>query len=320
MGKGAHGETWPGERKCLLEILEGIYADYNCPEWISPDPLECILQFADPRDREIAALVASGLAYGRVNQIVRSVRLVLAHLGSSPRSALERSSRSRLERDFSSFRHRFTPGSDVANLLWGVRMLCLRHGGLESAFLSGERPGETYIATLDAFMQELARASGVQGKNSLVCRPSDGSACKRHWLFLKWMVRSDAVDPGGWNRCDPARLVIPLDTHMHRIGRVLGFTHRKAADLKAAVEVTRGFAVMAPEDPARYDFSLTRFGIRSDLLFEDLLEKCRAAAIDVHMPKDGHSGDEKKRKGQGPVAGGSGSLEDQPENGRSRNT
>jgi hypothetical protein len=107
---------------------------------------------------------------------------------------------------------------------------------------------------------------------------------------------------------------------MHRIGRVLGFTNRKVADLKAAVEVTKGFAALAPGDPARYDFSLTRFGIRNDLLLEDLLGKCRTATIDVHMPKDGHSGDEKKGKGQGPVTGGPGRLEDQPEKGRSRNT
>lgn len=320
MGSGVNGRVRPGERHCFRETLEALYAAYNRPEWVSPDPLECVLPFADPLDREIAALVASGLAYGRVNQIVRSVRLVLDRLGPSPRSALERSSRSQLERDFSSFRHRFTPGSDVAHLLWGARMLCLRHGGLESAFLSGDNPGGTYVSTLEAFLQELAQASGYPGKNSLVCRPSDGSACKRHWLFLKWMVRSDAVDPGGWNRCDPARLVIPLDTHMHRIGRVLGFTNRKAAGLKAALEVTRGFAALVPEDPARYDFCLTRFGIRNDLLLEDLLVKCRTAAIDVHMPKDGHPGDEEQRKSKGPVAGGSGRLEDQPENGRSRNS
>jgi len=320
MGKEGHGRPCPDEIGCLRETLEGLYAVYNRPEWISPDPLECVLPFRDPHDREIAALVASGLAYGRVRQIVKSVRFVLERLGASPRATIERSSRSTLERDFSSFRHRFTNGTDLVNLLWGARALSLKYGGLESAFLSADRPGETYVPVLDGFLQELACASGTRGKNSLVCRPSDGSACKRHWLFLKWMVRKDAVDPGGWTRCDPARLVIPLDTHMHRIGTALGFTKRKAADLRAALEVTRGFASLVPGDPARYDFALTRFGIRDDLVLEDLLGKCRTAPVDVHVPKDRHAGDEEQGKGQCPVAGRTRGLEDEPEKCRPRNS
>jgi uncharacterized protein (TIGR02757 family) len=285
----------PAWKTCLGVALEELYRKFNRPEWISPDPLECVLPYRDLRDREIAALVASGLAYGRVRQILKSVRSVLDRLGDSPRETLENSSRSRLERDFSSFRHRFTSGTDLVNLLWGARGLCLRYGDLESAFLAGAAPGENDVCALEAFLEKIMAASGNTGRNSLICRPSDGSACKRHWLFLKWMVRSDSVDPGGWSRCDPARLVIPLDTHMHRIGRALGFTNRKAADLKAALEVTRNFAEIAPGDPTRYDFALTRFGIREDLLIEDLLETCRAAALDVNTMKDGHPREEEKR-------------------------
>jgi uncharacterized protein (TIGR02757 family) len=285
----------PAGKVRLRGTLEEIYRKFNRPEWISPDPLECVLPYRDPRDREIAALVASGLAYGRVRQILKSVRSVLDRLGESPRDTIEKSSRSRLERDFSSFRHRFTTGTDLVNLIWGARGLCLMYGGLESAFLAGATPGENEVCALEAFLEKMTEASGSTVRNSLICRPADGSACKRHWLFLKWMVRSDSVDPGGWSRCDPARLVIPLDTHMHRIGLALGFTNRKAADLKSALEVTRSFAEIVPDDPTRYDFVLTRFGIREDLRLEDLLEKCRAAALDIHSTEDGHSREEKKR-------------------------
>ena len=92
-----------------------------------------------------------------------------------------------------------------------------------------------------------------------------GSACKRLNLLLRWMVRRDDVDPGGWEGIAPSLLVIPLDTHMDAIGRSLGFTCRKQADLKAALEITDGFRKIAPHDPVRYDFSLTRFGIRNEL-------------------------------------------------------
>jgi len=69
---------------CLKDVLEGIYATYNRPEWISPDPLECVLPFREVLDREIAALAASGLAYGRVRQILKSVGPVLDAMGPSP--------------------------------------------------------------------------------------------------------------------------------------------------------------------------------------------------------------------------------------------
>ena len=298
---------------CLKDVLEGIYDSYNRPEWISPDPLECVLPFRDVLDREIAALAASGLAYGRVRLILRSDGPVLGRMGPSPRAYLERASRSCLERDFSCFRHRFTSGEDLIALFWGARQLCMVHGGLEAAFLSHDRGGGDYRLALDGFLEELSAAGGGPVKNSLVCRPSDGSACKRHWLFLKWMVRSDEVDPGGWDSCAPGRLLVPLDTHMHRIGRVLGFTDRKAADLKTALEVTGGFARIIPEDPVRYDFCLTRFGIRGDLSFSSLLDKCRTAPVDIHEAQDQHPGDEKEGKRKGSIPRRARRLEDDPE-------
>ena len=52
---------------------------------------------------------------------------------------------------------------------------------------------------------------------------------------------------------------------MYKIGKALGFTRRKQADLKTAMEITDGFRNLSSKDPVRYDFSLTRFGIRDEL-------------------------------------------------------
>ena len=35
-----------------------------------------------------------------------------------------------------------------------------------------------------------------------------GSACKRLNLFLRWMVRSDDVDPGGWENVPASKLIV----------------------------------------------------------------------------------------------------------------
>jgi len=95
----------------------------------------------------------------------------------------------------------------------------------------------------------------------LLPNPEKGSAMKRANLFMRWMTRHDDVDPGGWNRISPARLIIPLDTHIFRISRALGLTKRKVADLKTALEITDAFRDVCPEDPVRYDFVLSRPGL-----------------------------------------------------------
>ncbi|MCP4693017.1 MAG: DUF2400 domain-containing protein, partial [Desulfobacterales bacterium] len=99
----------------------------------------------------------------------------------------------------------------------------------------------------------------------LVALPEKGSACKRMNLFLRWMVREDAVDPGGWEGVPASSLIIPLDTHMHRIGLGLNFTKRKQANMRTALEITEAFKALYPDDPVKFDFALTRLGIRDDL-------------------------------------------------------
>jgi uncharacterized protein (TIGR02757 family) len=95
--------------------------------------------------------------------------------------------------------------------------------------------------------------------------------------MLRWLVRRDDVDPGGWTGVPASRLVVPLDVHMHRIGAALGLTARRQADAKAALEVTAAFRAISPDDPVRYDFALTRLGIRTDTDLEAFLAECRAA-------------------------------------------
>ncbi len=104
----------------------------------------------------------------------------------------------------------------------------------------------------------------------LIPLPEKGSACKRMNLFLRWMVRKDAVDQGGWEGVLPSELIIPLDTHMRNISLNLGFTKRKTPDIKTALEITAAFKAINPKDPVKYDFALTRFGIRDDMSVKDL--------------------------------------------------
>jgi len=88
------------------------------------------------------------------------------------------------------------------------------------------------------------------------------------------MVRSDDVDPGGWSHVPRSKLIVPVDVHMHRLSLKLGLTSRKQADLKTALEITSAFRAIEPHDPVKYDFALTRLGIRKDLCPDDFFARC----------------------------------------------
>lgn len=245
----------------LKSFLEGLYYVYARRELICPDPLYFLYKYESVKDREIVGLVASSLAYGRVTQIMKSVRYVLSCLTEEPHKFLL--TNERFEVVPKGFKHRFTTGRDMNNLLRNVSSILREYGSLEE-FMGECLREDKFFSALDKFSERLTRGKEV-GSFSLVTAPKDGSACKRLFLFLKWLVRHDDVDPGGWEVISPRELIVPTDTHMHRIGMKLGFTKRKSADLRCAIEITDSFREVAPEDPTKYDFVLTRFGIRSGL-------------------------------------------------------
>jgi uncharacterized protein (TIGR02757 family) len=237
--------------------LGKLYRKYNRRVYIHPDPLEFVLNYDDQSDREIVALIASSLAYGRVEQILRSVSSVLDVMDRPSEFIADADS---FRRRFGSFKHRFTTGDELVSFLLGIRGAIDKYGSLKDCFVAGYSPDDR-----DIFPALCSFVDSIRGQDdncsSLLPSPQRGSACKRLNLFLKWMVRQDNVDPGGWSGVDKSKLIIPLDTHMYRIGVALGMTERKSADLKTAREITDGFKVIEPSDPTKYDFALTRLGM-----------------------------------------------------------
>lgn len=243
------------------EGLERLYLRYNDRRFIATDPVELVHRYEDPRDREIAALIASSLAFGTVKQIKGSAERALAILGERPADRVADSSPGGLERAFRGFKHRWITGADMASLLDGARRAIGEHGSLGALFGSLVERGDADVAPAAGRFVRVLRGAGDGYRQCLLPSPEAGSACKRLNLFLRWMVRSDAVDPGGWREVPPAMLLVPLDTHMHRFAMLHGLTARRAADLRAARETTAAFRKVAPDDPVKYDFALTRLGI-----------------------------------------------------------
>ena len=92
-------------------------------------------------------------------------------------------------------------------------------------------------------------------------RPSSGSGCKRINLFLRWMVRKDGVDLGVWSAIPASKLIVPLDTHVIRLGRCLRLTSYTSPGWKMAAQITESLRALDPLDPVKYDFSLCHIGM-----------------------------------------------------------
>lgn len=243
--------------------LNALYDHYNQRCYVDPDPLAPLYGFADPRDQELIGLITASLAFGNVKQILKSINLVLEVLPELARTLPDLTSKE-LNARLEGFRHRYVTGVEMASLLSGAGKLLREHGSLGVAFAALDDPNaSTVLPGLTRFVHAL-RDNGTLEKNYLLPDPALGSACKRWFMYLRWMVRSDAVDLGLWSELGAHRLIIPVDTHMHRVALGLGLTRRNSADLKTALEITQAFKIVCPEDPVRYDFCLTRLGIRED--------------------------------------------------------
>ncbi len=251
-------------------LLDGLARTYT-PDFLDTDPLGVVREWDEPGDREIVGLLAAGLAYGRVASIRRSIRSAVAAMGESPSRFVDRLDRRRAAARFERFVHRFTTGAAIVDLLWRVRMARERSGSLERFFvdLDPAPAAPTLAAAMDAFVERLFALPGSglgadaeRGARWLLPAPSRGSACKRHCLFLRWMVRpDDGVDLGLWRSVSPSRLLLPLDVHLERVVVALGWTRRKSPGWPMVLEATACLRRIDPDDPVRYDFALSRLGI-----------------------------------------------------------
>ncbi len=252
----------------IKDVLERLYARYNHRYFIKPDPLQFVYRYDKPSDMEVIAFLAADLAYGRVEQIQKSLTNLFERMGESPYAFIKGFGKAE-QKKLSGFKHRFTTDQDISDLLMLLKKVLDRYAGIEEFFIQGYNPGDRNIVpALSKFCNSLldTYAAEHNGKTSrglkyLLVNPAKGSACKRLNLFLRWMVRDDDVDTGLWKSIDKAKLIVPIDVHMGRLCKILGLYNRKVVSLSTAIKITEGFAEIEPDDPAKYDFALSRIGI-----------------------------------------------------------
>jgi len=233
----------------MKSALDALYANFSTPE-SAVDPIQIVRRYTRVDDREIVAFVAAGLAFGRVASVMASVEAVCAVMGASPAAFVRHFDRARDGATLKPFVHRWVRGTDVTKMFLVLQAMLREFGSIERCLAAGYDPSHVDLApAIEAFS---ARA----GKSYFFARPSTGSACKRMNLFLRWMIRRDAVDPGGWTMIPASKLLVPLDTHTIRVGKCLKLTTRTSPGWKMAADITAALRAHDPVDPVRYDFAL----------------------------------------------------------------
>jgi uncharacterized protein (TIGR02757 family) len=254
----------------LKPVLDRLYADFNYAD-SATDPIQIVRRFTRDDDREIVGFIAGALAFGRVLSVLQSIERMVAVMGPEPAAYVRQFDPRRDGPAFAGIVHRWTRGPDLVALLWILRQMVDRAGSVEGFFLEGYgAPAEDIEGALTSFSTralalDVKAAYGRVPKRPGVCyffpRPSAGSGCKRLNLFLRWMVRRDALDLGVWRRVSPSQLIVPLDTHVIRVGRCLRLTTYTSPGWRMARDITASLRRLDPEDPVKYDYALCHLGM-----------------------------------------------------------
>jgi uncharacterized protein (TIGR02757 family) len=270
-----------GERLEKLRLaLEAVRARCDVPRRLAADPVGVVHRYEDPLDRELVALIASSLAFGNVKALRAKIEDALDRLG--PEIAKVAEDPRRVAALLRGWKHRVYKDVDLTKLVVGARAVQREEGSLGAAIAKDLAAHADYQDALGAFTDRIRKAGKLGrtgGAAHLLADPRKGSAAKRLHLMLRWMIRpSDGVDLGQWP-IDPARLLIPVDTHIHRLGKNLGLTKRSDVSWKTAEEITAALRRFDPTDPVKYDFSLCHLGMLQHCPSRRDAERCEGCGV-----------------------------------------
>jgi uncharacterized protein (TIGR02757 family) len=265
------GVNYAAQSARMRSSLDELYTGFDHVH-SATDPVHIVRRFSDPADREVVGFCAAGLAFGRVASVLQSIEALLALMGPRPARFVRSFDPAHEKKRFEPLGHRWIRGRDLLALVLVLQRMLRDHGSVEAFFAAGDDAAAPDVRdALESFSSraletDLHVAYGPRlpsrlGVGYFFPRPSGGSACKRLNLFLRWMVRRDAIDLGVWRSPARSRLVVPLDTHVVRLGRCLRLTKRISPGWAMAADITAALRAIDRQDPVRYDFSLCHVGM-----------------------------------------------------------
>jgi uncharacterized protein (TIGR02757 family) len=282
--RAARGASEAARLDAIGEALERVRRDCDVAARVAADPVGLVREVRGRDDQELAALIASALAFGNVKALRAKIRDALGRLG--PRLARTADDPAAVAERLRGWKHRVYRDEDLARLVVGARRVQRASGSLGAAFSAELRRTGELRAALAAWTGAIRREGGLdradgarRGSRHILADPEGGSAAKRLMLLLRWMVRpADGVDLGLWD-VPVERLLVPVDVHVHKLARNLGFTRRATVTWKTAEEITAALRRYDAADPVKYDFALCHLGMAQRCPSKRDPERCEGCGI-----------------------------------------
>ena len=253
----------------LRTVLDDKFTHYNCKEFIKNDPVSFPHSFTRREDVEIAALLASVIAWGNRKMILSSGRKMFCDImHSAPYDYVMSGEWEELDDRLNI--HRTFFACDFKYICRGLRSIFSKYGTMEALFI-----GCSVWNGIENLRCAMAEANGGAVtrhiSNPVAQKGKPASACKRMHMMLRWLCRKDGVvDLGIWQGVSQAELMIPLDVHVARTARSLGIVTRKQNDRKTVEELTAQLRKLSPDDPVKYDFALFGVGEAGDSFIDGI--------------------------------------------------
>jgi len=240
------------------EELDNLVIKYETKDFIKDDPVQFVHRYKNKKDIEIAAFIASLLAYGSRKQFIEKLNILFDIAEDEPLNFIQ-NFESGLIGDFN---YRFGKPDDFICIFNIMKELYNTSEGLEELFTHGYRQDKIFEVVTGYFYERADKYAG-HGFYHMIPNPKNGGAMKRMCMLLRWMIRKSSVDAGIWKFMTPAELYIPLDVHVGNVSRQMGLLTRKANDFKSVIELTENLRNFCPEDPIKYDFAMFGYGVNN---------------------------------------------------------
>jgi len=279
--------TTPRRRRLQVDralvAVAAFHRGFDPRRALASDPLRFAHRYDDPDDRALVALLSALMAFGRIATIGQKLEDLCVRLGASPAEVIRSEDRAALHERMRGFRHRTFRGADIADLLFALGENLRRDGRVLATLEQAWESHRELRPALTEWVHQLRDIAWPEGadraQSHLLPDPAGPSASKRLMLFLRWVVRSSGVDLG-LSTIPSSALLIPVDVHVHRIARNLGFTARADASWRTAEEITAALRLLSADDPVQYDFALCHLGISGHCpSSRDLPERCEGCAL-----------------------------------------
>ncbi|MDR2868835.1 MAG: TIGR02757 family protein [Deferribacteraceae bacterium] len=231
------------QKQAIKAYLEHLYTKYNTAAYIKTDPI--VFPHTYGGNREFVAFTAAMFAYGNVKAMQGFLASFFANCGTDPLDL----------KPNKALKYRFQSVADVDAYCRVMGQLYSEYKSLESLFYGEAKPDlAAGMGKIRSYFTNMSH-----GVNFLLTMPGK-SASKRLTMFLRWMIRKDDIDFGLWQSFRPVQLSMPLDVHITRFSEKNGIIGSEKG-AKALALVDSFFRELTPEDPAKYDFAITRLGI-----------------------------------------------------------